>query len=99
MPMIRLPYGNNEFNSDELKKYIRGIDRSYIIQGQTNCRRDNHPKPSSLDCWLRDNYDAIQSYDDALKWFKKKKCGCENFPEGEVIFLLTSTEVSFSFFS
>ena len=49
MPMIRLPYGNNEFNSDELKKYIRGLDRNYIIQGQTNCRRDNHPKPSSLD--------------------------------------------------
>lgn len=56
MPMIRLPYGNNEFNSDELKEYISRTGRNYIIQGQTNCRRDNHPKPSSLDCWLRDNY-------------------------------------------
>jgi len=56
MPMIRLPYGNNEFDPAELRKYIRRTGRNYIIQGQTNCRRNNHPKPSSLDCWLRDNY-------------------------------------------
>ena len=56
MPMIPLPYGDNDFNSDELKKYIRGTDRNYIIQGQVACRREVHPKPGSLDCWLRDNY-------------------------------------------
>jgi hypothetical protein len=54
--MIPLPYANNDFNSDALKKYIREMDRNYIIQGQVECRREVHPKPSSLDCWLRDNY-------------------------------------------
>jgi hypothetical protein len=56
MPMIRLPYGNNAFNYDELKEHIEGTYRNYIIQGQTNWRRDIHHKPSSLDCWLRGNY-------------------------------------------
>ena len=56
MPIIQLPFGNNVFNSDELKEYIRKTGRNYIIQGQVACRRELHPKPSSLDCWLRDNY-------------------------------------------
>jgi len=56
MPMINLPYGNNEFNSDDLKEYIRQTGRSYIIQGQQNRKRADHSKPHSLDCWLRDNY-------------------------------------------
>jgi hypothetical protein len=56
MPMIKLPYDNTMVNSDELRKYIGGTSRDFIIQGQTNCRRDIHPKPSSLDCWLRDNF-------------------------------------------
>lgn len=56
MPIINLPYGNNNFDSDELKEFIRGTGREYIIQGQTNCIRNAHLKPSSLDCWLRDNY-------------------------------------------
>jgi hypothetical protein len=56
MPVISLPYGNNTFNSDDLKDYIRMTGRNYIIQGQVACRREVHPKPSSLACWLRDNY-------------------------------------------
>ena len=56
MPEIALPYGNNSFNSEELKECIRGTGRDYIIQGQVKCRREIHPKPNSLDCWLRDNY-------------------------------------------
>jgi hypothetical protein len=56
MPTIQLPYGNNVFKSDELKEYIRRTGRNYIIQGQVACRREIHRKPSSLDCWLRDNY-------------------------------------------
>ncbi|HEX9884256.1 MAG TPA: hypothetical protein VGA79_09845 [Desulfobaccales bacterium] len=56
MPAITLPYGNNEFNSEDLKEYIIGTGRNFIIQGQVACRREGHPKPSSLDCWLRDNY-------------------------------------------
>jgi len=36
------------------KEQFKG--KEYIIQGQTACSRDKHPKPSSLDCWLRDKY-------------------------------------------
>ena len=56
MPIICLPFGNNTFNSDDLINHIIASGRNYIIQGQVNCRRINHQKPSSLDCWLRDNY-------------------------------------------
>jgi hypothetical protein len=56
MPSINLPYGNNSFNSNSLKEHIRTTGRNYIIQGQKACRRIDHPKPNSLDCWLRDNY-------------------------------------------
>ena len=56
MAMIKLPYGNNSFNTDDLIKYIREINRDYIIQGQKACRREDHQKPKSLDCWLRDKY-------------------------------------------
>jgi len=56
MPPIYLPYGNNSFDSNDLKEYIRRTGRSYIIQGQKACRRIDHPKPNSLDCCLRDNY-------------------------------------------
>lgn len=56
MSMIDLPYGNNSFNSDDLKEYIIRTGMDYIIQGQVACKRADHPKPHSLDCWLRDNY-------------------------------------------
>lgn len=55
MPVINLPYGGNTFNSDDLKQYIITTRRDYIIQGQKACVRALHPKPDSLDCWLRDN--------------------------------------------
>jgi len=56
MPMIYLPHGHAEFDSDDLVKHIRKSPRDYIIQSQVNCKRRDHPKPNSLDCWLRDNY-------------------------------------------
>ena len=56
MPLINLPYGKNSFDSNSLKEHIRTTGRNYIIQGQKACRRIDHPKPNSLDCWLRDNY-------------------------------------------
>ena len=55
MPMIYLPYGNAEFDSDELVRHIAASTRNYIIQGQDHGDRKNHRKPQSLDCWLRDN--------------------------------------------
>ncbi len=56
MAIIILPYGNSEFDSDVLKAHIELTGRSYIIQGQMACARAVHPKPNSLDCWLRDNF-------------------------------------------
>ena len=56
MPKIDVQYGNNSFNSEDLKKHIQGMGRNYIIQGQKELNRAEHPKPKSLDCWLRDNY-------------------------------------------
>ena len=39
----------------ELKNHIRRSGRTYIIQGQVICLFSNHPKPSSLDVWIRQN--------------------------------------------
>lgn len=54
--MINLPYGNAEFNAKDLVRHIHESPRNYIIQGQQKCIRREHTKPTSLDCWLRDNY-------------------------------------------
>jgi len=54
MPIINLPYGKSAFNSDKLREYIQSTGRDYIIQGQVACTKVKHPKHSSLDYWLRD---------------------------------------------
>ena len=56
MARINLPYGDSAFDSDDLKEYIKRSGKNFIIQGQKACSRIDHPKPHSLDCWLRDNY-------------------------------------------
>jgi hypothetical protein len=56
MTKIYLPHGYVEFDDDDLVKHIRQSHRNYIIQGQQQCIRREHSKPTSLDCWLRDNY-------------------------------------------
>lgn len=50
--MISLNYGGN-FNENALVELIRQSGRNYIIQGQTACSQAEHPKPNSLDFWLR----------------------------------------------
>lgn len=71
MLSITLPYGNNTFKSNDLKEYISSKGRNYIIQGQQACKRMDHPKPNSLDCWLRDNYannpDTKQAVNEVIK--------------------------------
>jgi len=56
MAIIHLPHGNSSFNSIDLSEYLKKSNRNFIIQGQVACIRVKHPKPNSLDCWLRDNY-------------------------------------------
>ena len=52
---IELPHGGPEGRLfvDDLIQHIRESGRDYIIQGQTRCTLANHPKPNSLDVWLR----------------------------------------------
>lgn len=83
MPSINLPYGNNTFDSNDLKGYIRGKGRNYIIQGQKACRRLNHPKPNSLDCWLRDNYANNPDTKQAVNEVIKALVETGEFEEGE----------------
>ena len=71
---ISLPHGGAGavFNAADLKKHLLENGRSYIIQGGRNCALSAHPKPSSLDCWLRervryrDTKQAAASVVDAL---------------------------------
>ena len=71
MAIINLPYGNNSFDSNDLRKHIIGTGKTYIIQGQINCNRADHIKPNSLDCWLRDYYaknaDIRQAVNEVIK--------------------------------
>lgn len=86
MAIIVLPYGNNIFDSNDLKAHIKTTGRNYIIQGQIACCRANHLKPKSLDCWLRDNYarnpDTKQAVNEVIESllktgdFKEGKYSC-----------------------
>jgi hypothetical protein len=40
---------------DRLVEHLKTLGRDYIIQGQVNCKLSAHPKPQSLDVWLRKN--------------------------------------------
>jgi|GEM_PF-443549 hypothetical protein len=54
---IRLPFGGAgaTFTIDRLIEHLNHAGRDCIIQGQTNCALSLHPKPHSLDFWLRQN--------------------------------------------
>ena len=43
------------FDASYLKDHIRKSGGTYIIQGQVTCLLSDHPKPSSLDVWIRNN--------------------------------------------
>ena len=85
MPIINLRYGNKSFNSDDLKKHIQRMGKNYIIQGQTHCNRAEHPKPNSLDCWLRDNYAQNQNTNQAENKVIKDLVNTGDFEEGNFI--------------
>ncbi len=57
---VELPHGGPgaRLYVDDLIRHIRESGRDYIIQGQTNCCLADHPKPNSLDAWLRRKYPA-----------------------------------------
>ncbi len=61
-PYIELPYGapGESFSIDYLITHLQETGRDYIIQGQCNCCLEEHPKPNSLDAWLRKNFTSRQ---------------------------------------
>ena len=66
--MIALNYGGS-FDENDLVDHIRQSGRNYIIQGQTACSQADHPKPNSLDFWLRqfgENNDTKQADNDIV---------------------------------
>jgi len=61
------------------------MGKHYIIQGQTNCSRAEHPKPNSLDCWLRDNYAQIPDTKQAVNEVIDGLVNTGEFEEGGFI--------------
>ena len=43
------------FDARALEEHIRRRGKTYIVQGQVICTLSDHPKPSSLDVWIREN--------------------------------------------
>jgi hypothetical protein len=58
--MIKLPHGGpgRTFDAWDAVRHMRDKKIDCWVQGQVNCARKDHPKPESLDCWLRDNHAA-----------------------------------------
>ena len=55
---IELPHGGPgaRFRVRELIDYMEQSGRDYIIVGEVDCALADHPKSSSLDYWLRENF-------------------------------------------
>src|SRR5581483_6186699 len=55
---IGLPHGGPGagFGAEDLIHYLQQSGRDYIIVGQVDCAFADHPRPSSLDYWLRENF-------------------------------------------
>lgn len=75
------------FDAQDLKDHIRRSGRTYIIQGQDHRALSDHPKPSSLDVWIRknggpNNQDTTQADNDVINQlvmtglFREEKFKC-----------------------
>lgn len=55
---IELPHGGpgSRFHVRELIDYMEQSGLDYIIIGEVDCALADHPKPSSLDYWLREHF-------------------------------------------
>jgi len=85
---IELPQGGPgaRLYVDDLIRHVRESGRDYIIQGQSNRSLANHPKPNSLDAWLRkkctSKSNTKQAVDDvidqliATRLFKVERLRC-----------------------
>lgn len=55
---IHLPHGGKDasFDHEDLVRHLSETGRAHIMQGDRNCLLRDHPKPASLDYWLRTRY-------------------------------------------
>ena len=60
--LIRLPHGEpgTGFSVRQLVDHMEQSGREYIIGGEVDCALVDHPKPASLDYWLRESFAANQ---------------------------------------
>lgn len=59
MEEITLPYANNaQFKIEDLIKHFIKYDLDYMIIGSTQVVLNMHPKPNSLDVWIRNHKNA-----------------------------------------
>lgn len=64
MGEITLPYANNTvITIAKLIQYFQDNKLNYIIIGSTKVTLQNHPKPNSLDVWLRTRPNVIRYKD------------------------------------
>ena len=54
--MIWPSYGT-PFDARDLVSHLAEKKVGFIVQGQNTCSLKNHPKPSSLDVWMRERGD------------------------------------------
>jgi hypothetical protein len=71
MNIITLPYANNaQFNCSDLIIHFRKKTINYMIIGSTQVALKNHPKPNSLDVWIR-NHPSVVGYENTCQAVNK----------------------------
>lgn len=68
-----------------LVEHLKSLGRDYIIQGQVNCKLSDHPKPHSLDVWLRKNTSGNHDTKQALNEVIDELVSSGRFEEGRFI--------------
>lgn len=84
---IELPQGapGDGFMVSYLVTYLQASHTNYIIQGQANCKLADHPKPNSLDVWLRKNFTSRQDTTQATNALMHEITKSGQFIEGKFI--------------
>jgi hypothetical protein len=78
---IELPHGGVRFPVRDLIANIQQSGRDYIIAGAVDCALADHPKPSSLDYWLRENFARNKETKQATKEVISQLIGTGLFEE------------------
>jgi hypothetical protein len=83
--LIRLPFGGAKISFDltPLVKHLRHSPGHYIIQGQTDCALAAHPKPHSLDVWLRRTFASDPNTKQAVKSVIYQLVSTRRFEQGK----------------